>query len=438
MTSANISDSPIIKEDAEMLSMLGGALEGVLHNGRAIRIGIDDSVIKTVEDEVQFVRRSRGYAPLPIYIKSTGKHYKGDILAAGGQTKNTFCLVKHSDRMSGSLAYLSQHIGDLDDLGTYEGYLHNLEHMKRLLGIKPQRLCCDMHPGYVSTSYGGSLGIELFKVQHHYAHIASVMAEKGIFDQVIGIAYDGTGYGTDGRIWGGEFLICSPTDFKRAAHLGYVPMPGGDASVREAWKSASAYLYSAGLEAYIRDERWGLLKSALEKRINTVDSSSMGRLFDAVSSILEISQMAAYEGESAILLENKAAEHMKLDSKKDIRGYGFDIEAINGIYNINIMNCIREIFENKLSDGNTSEIAYRFHRTVAEFTAETCRLLRDSCGINKVAMSGGVFQNGVLFTMVVRELKHNGFEVFYNTVVPPNDGGIALGQAFAGIYGEVR
>lgn len=438
MTSANISDSPIIKEDAEMLSMLGGALAGVLYNGRAIRAGIDDSVIKAVGEEVQFVRRSRGYAPLPVYIKSTGKHYKGDILAAGGQTKNTFCLARHSGRMSGSLAYLSQHIGDLDDLRTYDSYLSNIEHMKDLLAIKPERVCCDLHPGYRSTGYGESLGIEVVGVQHHYAHIASVMAEKGIFDQVIGIAYDGTGYGTDGRLWGGEFLICSPQGFRRAAHLDYIPMPGGDASVREAWKAAAAYLYSAGLESYITSESWGVLKTAMEKHINTIDSSSMGRLFDAVSSILDISHTAAYEGESAILLENRAAEYMHRESSRNIRGYGFDIRAVNGVHNINVAECIGGIAGDKSGKGDTAEIAYRFHRTVAEFTAEACRLLRDSYGINKVAMSGGVFQNGVLFPMVISELKHNGFEVYYNTAVPPNDGGIALGQAFAGIYGEVR
>jgi hydrogenase maturation protein HypF len=169
MTSANISDSPIIKEDVEMLSMLGGSLAGVLYNGRDIRVGIDDSVIKTVDDDVQFFRRARGYVPLPVYIKGIEKQYKGDILATGGQTKNTFCLLKQSDRMSGNLAYLSQHIGDLDDLRTYDSYLYNIEHMKALLRVKPERICCDLHPGYASTRYAESLGAEIIRVQHHYA-----------------------------------------------------------------------------------------------------------------------------------------------------------------------------------------------------------------------------------------------------------------------------
>ncbi len=443
MTSANISDSPIIIEDEQMLSMLGGALVGVLHNSRAIRVGIDDSVVRAVGGDVQFVRRSRGYAPLPIYIKGKehwykGDYFKGDILAVGGQTKNTFCLVKHSSRMSGSLAYLGQHMGDLDELRTYENYISNVEHMKKLLDIKPERICCDLHPGYRSTSYGQSLGGELIYVQHHYAHIASVMAEKGIFDRVIGIAFDGTGYGTDGKIWGGEFLLCSPQGYSRAAHLEYVPMPGGDASVREAWRSAAAYLHSSGLESTIRYEGWELLKSAMTNHINTIDSSSMGRLFDAVSSILGISHTAAYEGESAILLENRAAEYLHGMNGSDIKGYGFDVEAFNGIYNIKMKECIREIVEAKAAKGDTAEIAYRFHRTVVDLTVETCRLLRDSHGINKVALSGGVFQNAVLFSMIVKDLKRNGFEIYYNTKVPPNDGGIALGQAFVGMYGEVR
>ncbi len=438
MTSANISDSPIIKDNDKMLANISGSLDGVLHNKRDIRIGIDDSVIKAVDDDVQFVRRARGYVPLPVYIKGADKQYRGDILATGGHLKNTFCLLKHSDRMSGSLAYLSQHIGDLDNLDTYDNYLHNIERMKALMKINPERVCCDLHPGYGSTGYAESLGTELVKVQHHYAHIASVMAEKGVFDEVIGIAYDGTGYGTDGRIWGGEFLICSPSGFKRAAHLRYIPMPGGDSSVREAWKSASAYLYSAGLEGYIRDERWGLLKKAMDNGLNIVESSGMGRLFDAVGSILDINHTDNYEGESAILLENKAAEYMQAEENRDIRPYGFDIEDINGIFNINMNACIGKIVEDKFSKQDIAVISYRFHRTVAEATVETCRMLRDRSGINKVAVSGGVFQNEVLFRMVLSQLRLNGFGVFYNTVVPPNDGGISLGQAFAGIFGEVK
>ncbi|HWQ31223.1 MAG TPA: carbamoyltransferase HypF [Negativicutes bacterium] len=437
MTSANISDSPIIKDDRDMLEMPGDGLTGVLYNKRDIRVGIDDSVTKVINGEAQFIRRSRGYAPLPVYINSSGERFSGDILATGGQTKNTFCLLTRGGRMPGSLAYISQHIGDLDDLSTYDNYLNNIEHMKGIFDIKPERICCDLHPGYASTDYAESTGLEVVKVQHHFAHIASVMAEKGIIDPVIGIAYDGTGYGTDGRIWGGEFLICSPSGFERAAQLSYVPMPGGDGSVREAWKSAAAYLYSAGLEEYISDPRWKLLKSAVEKGINTVESSSMGRLFDAVSSILDISHTAAYEGESAILLENKAAEYIKLEKKEKRATYGFDIEDSNGSYKINMKKCIRGIVEDKLSGESINEIAYRFHRTVSRLTVECARLLRVRYGINKAAISGGVFQNGLLFPMVLEELRQNGFEVYYNTKVPANDGGISLGQAFAGIYGEV-
>lgn len=437
MTSANISDSPIIKEDAEMLQMLGDDLAGVLRNGRDIRTGIDDSVVKAIGDDVQFIRRARGYVPLPVYIKGIGKGYSGDILTLGGQTKNTFCLLKQSAGLKGSLAYVSQHIGDLDDLGTYESYLWNIGHMKDLLRAKPERLCCDLHPGYASTAYAEQQGAEVLKVQHHYAHIASVMAEKGICEEVIGVAYDGTGYGTDGKIWGGEFLLCSPSGYRRAAHLDYVPMPGGDSSVREAWKSAAAYLHASGLESCIKDERWGLLKKALDSKLNVVESSSMGRLFDAVSSILGISHTAGFEGECAILLENKAAGYIHNNEEKHIKAYGFDINDINGVYNVNMNSCIRGIVEDRELKADAAAIAYRFHRTVAAMTTETCRRLRDKYGIRKVALSGGVFQNGILFGMVLKELRYNGFEVFYNTFVPTNDGGISLGQAFAGLYWEV-
>lgn len=435
MTSANLSGRPIIIEDCQMLTMLNKGVDGVLYNERKIRTGIDDSVVKADGYGMRMIRRGRGYAPLPIIIKDSDSGFRGSILACGGQTKNTFCLASHSSRIKGSLAYMSQHIGDLEDVDTYKAYVSNIKHLESLLGVVPERVCCDMHKGYTSAKYAHSLGLEVKEVQHHYAHIASVMAERGIYDEVIGIAYDGTGYGTDGKIWGGEFLLCGSKGFKRAAHLEYIPMLGGDASIMEAWKSAYMYLYRAGLETYIVGEEWKLLRAAVINNVNMIESSSMGRLFDAVSSILDIKHASSYEGECAVLLENKAAEYLDSRAFKNKKPYKYDIIYSGETYNIRVLHCIREILNEKSSGVDAAETAYRFHSTIAAFTAEVCRCIRDKYCISKVALSGGVFQNSLLFQLVIRELSHNGFEVFYNRSVPSNDGGIALGQAYVGIFG---
>lgn len=429
MTSANISDQPIIKDDCEILSLAGQSelLAGVLYNKRDIRISIDDSVVKCIDDSVQITRRSRGYAPLPVYIKGTEIDKSKQILACGGQLKNTFCLTK------GNFAYPSQYIGDMENEQTLELYRENLERMKSLLRIEPKLVCCDLHPDYPTTRLAESLGMEVIKVQHHYAHIASVMAEKGLYEDVIGISFDGTGYGEDGRIWGGEFLICSPKGYRRAGHLRYIPMLGGDTSIKEAWKSAMAYMYSAGAESEIKDGRWHLIKSALANKINTIDSSSMGRHFDAVSSILDIGHFANYEGECAIKLENEALLHALANKAADTKPYRYETVKVNGCYEIDTSAMIRQILSDKLSGADIGYVSYRFHLTVAEFTAGLCRILREENRINKVALSGGVFQNSILFEMLLKMLREAGFEVHYNTMVPANDGGISLGQAFVGM-----
>jgi hydrogenase maturation protein HypF len=321
----------------------------------------------------------------------------------------------------------------LEEADTYAAYVSNIKHMESLLGIVPEMVCCDLHPGYASTRYAHGLGLEVREVQHHYAHIASVMADQGICEEVIGIAYDGTGYGTDGKIWGGEFLLCGLKEFKRVAHLEYVPMLGGDASIAAAWKSAYMYLYRAGLETCMKREEAEILRAAVSKDVNMLESSSIGRLFDAVSSILDIKHSSSYEGECAILLENKAAQYAGKSGK--MKPYDYDIIYDGEAYNIRVLHCIRDIVEEKAKGTDTSLIAYRFHNTAAAFTAEICRLIRDKYCINKVALSGGVFQNSLLSEMVTKELAHSGFKVFMSRSVPQNDGGIALGQAFASIMG---
>ncbi|MDS1028980.1 carbamoyltransferase HypF [Bacillota bacterium LX-D] len=419
MTSANLSDEPIIKDDAEIFNLQHPFLSGVLYNKRRIIISIDDSVVKCFKNNTQFLRRARGYVPLPIAL---GKSTQIDLLACGGELKNTFCLVKRN------FAYLSQHIGDLEREENFQAFEKTMLRMEELLEISPSIVSCDLHPNYYTTRFAKKFGLELVQVQHHYAHIAAVMAEKQLDEEVIGVAFDGTGYGTDGKIWGGEFLLCSPLDFSRVGHLQYIPLPGGDLSVKEGWKTAYMYLYQAGLEDTINDGRWPILKAALLNNINMHESSSMGRLFDAVAVILGIRQQASYEGQLAILLENAAAQYLL--GGRELGSYDYTILENDHELVIDVFPCIRQMVAEQKQGKEITSIAYRFHRTVACFTVEMCTKLREKYKINKVAISGGVFQNSILFTQTVHDLERQGFEVLYNTKVPPNDGGISLGQAY--------
>ncbi|MDD2420616.1 MAG: carbamoyltransferase HypF [Heliobacteriaceae bacterium] len=429
MTSANISDQPIIKDDAVMLGIKHHHLAGVLFNRRQIRIGIDDSVVRSTGSGEQVIRRARGYAPVPVYLGPVSDR-PVMLLATGGQLKNTFCLTKQN------FAYLSQHIGELDNVEAIAVYQHNIERMTSLLRIQPEAVCCDLHPDYTTTKfalrYAQAKGVQLFRLQHHFAHIAAVLAEKQIFEPVIGVAFDGTGYGTDGKIWGGEFLLCTPQGFERVAHLQYVPMLGGDAAIKEAWKTACMYLDHAGLEAAIEEEKWPLLKAALLAGVNTISSSSMGRFFDAASAILGLQRVATYEGECAIQLENKAAEY-GADRPRG-KPYRYQLQAQDGKIIVDVGPCICDLVTAKTAMVPLPVIAYNFHYTVADLTANVCELLREKYRVNRVVLSGGVFQNAILFDLTVDMLQRRNFTVAFNSVVPPNDGGVSLGQAFAGTY----
>ncbi|MGI6684071.1 MAG: carbamoyltransferase HypF [Bacillota bacterium] len=428
MTSANISERPIIKDEGEIMAISDHRLKGVLSHNREIKVRVEDSVVKSLGNEMQFVRRARGYAPLPINLGSDfAKGKSPQVLALGGQLKNTFCLTK------GPFAYLSEYMGDLEEQDAFLSFQENIKRLGRLLKIQPELICCDLHPNYLTTKYAKGLSGQPVRVQHHYAHIASVLAEKQIFDQVIGISFDGTGYGTDHKMWGGEFLICSPQDFFRVGHLKYVSLLGGDSSVKEAWKSACCYLYQAGAESLIDDPRWPVIKAALNNGINTIESSSMGRIFDAVSSILGIRHQADYEGQCAIELERKAFDYQSQFPNSTKQAFPFQIEDEKGKLIINYSPCINGILAEKAAGRDIQEISYRFHQTIIESTGEVCLELRARYGINKVALSGGVFQNSILFHGLVTYLKERNFLVFYNTLVPPNDGGISLGQAFIGL-----
>lgn len=441
MTSANISGEPIIIDNLKMMSLSDKRLSGILYNNRRILTGIDDSVVKvSSNNSVQFIRRARGFVPLPVYL---GERFKKGrpVLACGSDLKNTFCVGQNG------YAYLSQFGGDLEEAQSFKVYKENIERFERILSIKPEKVCCDLHPGYQTSKFAKECGLEVLEVQHHHAHILSVMAENCLYHPVIGIAFDGTGYGTDGAMWGGEFLIASPDSFIRAGHLKYVPMLGGDSSVKEAYKTGYSYLFNLGLEMYIKDERWQLIKAALTNNINTVRSSSVGRLFDAVSFLAGIKDYSSFEGECAILLENYAAEYGAMHSQhglfmdyssekmKDFcKSYNYQISEVDGKLIGDMNRCIREIIADRENSADKREIAWRFHLTIIDYILNMCTRIRELYKIKDVALSGGVFQNSIIFDGAVSVLKRSGFNVFFNTKVPVNDGGISLGQAFAGMF----
>lgn len=411
-TSANISDRPLIKDEYEIFEMMQKEtmLAGVFYNERKIRVPLDDSVIRLVHDVPQMIRRGKGYVPSPIFIG------EGDyqILAAGGQLKSAFCLTK------GGFAYMSQFLGDLDSLENYHLYEDSVGRMKKLFKISPKLAVCDSHPLYAATDYAKKLGIPTLEIQHHHAHVASVMAEHHLKDSVLGVAFDGTGYGTDGAVWGGEFLICEGDRFKRAAHLEYVDMLGGDGSIKEAWKTALCYRYKY-LKSDGGDMRYALVTSALHNHINTVKSSSMGRLFDAVSADLGFCSYNNYEGECAIALENAAAECDDLPCHLE-----FLINDRNEISSKKIWRDIETALNN---DADVNRLALGFHYAIAEMIVAVCKKIN----IHQVALTGGVFQNKILLELSVSLLEKEGFKVYFNRAVPPNDGGIALGQAYLGM-----
>ncbi len=418
-TSANVSEEPIVKDDTSMLVWPG--LDGVLYSARRIAARADDSVAKVSDGRTQMIRRSRGYAPLPVILR--GKP-QGAVFAAGGQLKSTFCLA--SDRF----AYVGPHIGDLDNDGCMTAYRESLERLQKLLRISPELAVCDMHPGYASTVMAEETGLPLLRVQHHHAHIASVMAEHGLEEPVIGVAFDGTGWGCDTAVWGGEFLVCRGNRFERAGHIKSVRFLGGDEGMKDAVKSAMCYLHDAGLDAHICDDRWPLIRAALDSGVNTHGNSGLGRLFDAASAVLGICAYNRYEGECAIKLENLASEALERGTAPV--PMAFEVSDQNGILVADAAPVISVLAQ---SGGQSREaLALGFHRAVADMAVDICVRLREQTGISTAALSGGVFQNAVLLKDMMDKLAAKDFAVYINGEVPPNDGGISLGQAQIGLW----
>jgi hydrogenase maturation protein HypF len=426
MTSGNVSDEPISYKNEEAFRRLSNIADYFLFHNREIHMRCDDSVTRVYEGKPYILRRSRGYVPFPIKLSFPLEM----ILACGGELKNTFCLTR------GQYAFMSHHIGDLENLETLTSFEEGIEHFKKLFYIEPKAVAYDLHPDYLSTQYALSIqNIPRIGVQHHHAHIVSVMAENGIEGDVIGVSLDGTGFGLDGTIWGGEFIKANLRDFDRLAHLKKVPMPGSSMAIKEPWRMAMVYLSEAfGDEAIhlridlmkrIDFQKWDILKRAIEKKINTPWTSSMGRFFDAISSLLSIRDKVHYEGQAAteleIIADHRVKEEYPLRIHKDEKPMVIDLtEMIRGI--------VRDLIDGVSS----SKISGKFHRTIGHLIVETCETIRSKQKLNRVVLSGGVFQNIFLLTLVTEGLKRSGFNVYTHHLVPANDGGISLGQAVIG------
>jgi hydrogenase maturation protein HypF len=426
MTSGNRSDEPIAYENADAVASLQGIADLFLVHDRPIYVRCDDSVTRVMDGKESPVRRSRGDAPQPIALPLACPM---PILAVGGQLKGTFALG------TGKQAVVSHHLGDLDHLKAFQAFERDTELYQNLFQISPACIAHDLHPDFASTRYAvvraAKQGIRRFQVQHHHAHMASCMAEHGLNEPVIGVTFDGTGLGLDGNIWGGEFLVGDYKTFKRAAHLRYVAMPGGDRAVREPWRMAVAYLldaesHCAAFELRITESSIKLMRTMIASKINAPLTSSAGRLFDAVASILGVRDQVSYEGQAAMQLEWAA------DLSDGSAGYPFETSVGRTADDDPIIIDTRPTIAAICRDANLGKsvrfIAGQFHSTVATMIARVSVELRKRSGLNAVVLSGGTFMNARLTKDAIKLLENEGFRVFRHQVVPPNDGGLSLGQ----------
>jgi hydrogenase maturation protein HypF len=426
MTSGNRSDEPIAYEDQDALGRLAGIADLFLIHNRPIHVRCDDSVTRVVDGQELPLRRSRGYAPQPVPLPL---ECAVPMLAVGGQLKGTFALGR------GRQAFLSHHLGDLDHYAAYRAFEKDIALYQELFAVRPKIVAHDLHPDYSSTRYAQERaareGVELVPVQHHHAHLASCMAEHGLAEPVIGVTFDGTGLGTDGAVWGGEFLIGDYRQFRRAAHLRYVGMPGGDHAIREPWRMAVAHLTDGGMPSAPLKARLGaaelrVVEKMLERRFNTPPTSSAGRLFDAVASLAGVRDRVSYEGQAAVELEWLATE-VKADG-----AYPFDVgtmdEGAGAALVVDTRPLIAAVATEAGQGVEAAIIARRFHTTVVDLVSAICRRLGKATGIEAVVLSGGVFLNALLTHEVNARLYGEGFRVYRHRLVPPGDGGLSLGQ----------
>ena len=427
MTSGNPPGAPICRTDAEARDTLAPLADVILSHDRRIRVRADDSVTDVYEGEPYMIRRSRGYAPLPLFLPVMEDLQDG-VLAVGSELKNTFCLGQ------GGLFYLSPHIGDMGDSRSVECQRETAKRMESLLAIEPRAVAYDPHPAYHTTRLALSLGFPTIPVQHHHAHIVSCMAENGWDAPAIGVAFDGTGYGTDGSVWGGEILLVDYTGFKRIGSVEPYVQAGGERAAREGWRIAIGLLYgeemnpteiALRLDLGTKEEIEAQL-FLLKNGINSVKSTSAGRIFDAVSAVLGICQMSTFEGEAAMKLQF-AAEKWEEDG--EVFGFSLKRSAKDGHFFLPTTALFLKLMRRHLAGSSVSELAAAFHASLAEMIASGCREAREKTGISVAALSGGVFQNTLLLRLAERNLRRDGFRVLRHRLIPPNDGGLSLGQA---------
>jgi hydrogenase maturation protein HypF len=448
MTSANVSEEPIAFRNGEAFERLRSIADYFLTHDRDIHIRNDDTVLRVAGGLPSMVRRSRGYAPQPVFLSRPAP----SVLAVGGEMKNTVCLLK------GDRAFVSQHIGDLENAETLESFEHSISHLGSTFGIRPVIVAHDMHPDYLSTRWAlERKGVRTVAVQHHHGHVVSCLAENGREDRVIGIALDGTGYGTDGRIWGGEIMSADPSDFERLGHIANRPMPGGTSAVREPWRMAVSYLDAALRDdagAALREfefmesldplpmmkslgsraagtEKIRQVRALIHSAIPMPETSSMGRLFDGIAAIAGIRSIAAYEGQAALELEmamrpEGPGTHPMAEYGQ---GYAFHITEKQGLYEIDPDPVIREVYRDVINGLEAFSISWKFHAGVIASLVDVCRMVRSARGLGTVALSGGCFQNRFLLERLKSGLQKAGFEVLHHSLIPCNDGGLSLGQA---------
>jgi hydrogenase maturation protein HypF len=454
MTSGNLSEEPIAIDNMEAVHRLKSLADYFLVHNRDILLRCDDSVVRVTDGITRQLRRSRGFVPVPVFLREDriGKDLPS-VLAVGGELKNTICLTK------GSHAFLSQHVGDLENVESYNFFHEAIEHLERILEIRPQIIAYDLHPDYFSTKWAieqEGAAVAVIGVQHHHAHIASCMAENHIEGRVIGFALDGTGYGTDGNIWGGEVLVAGFTDFERAAHFEYIPLPGGAAAIREPWRMAVSYLahhfgrdclesksarfdipFVRELDQPKKRSKVNLLLRMMEQGVNSPLTSSCGRLFDAVAALIGIRQQVNYEAQAAIELEMAMAADTVLSAPESDIGYPMELVAERSPEQVTEVEHwiigTRPMFEALLEDlvrsVPTATISRRFHNGLVETFLQVATLLRKKTALNRVCLSGGTFHNVYLSQRLEAKLSEAGFEVFTQKEVPSGDGGLSLGQA---------
>jgi hydrogenase maturation protein HypF len=421
MTSGNVSDEPIAGSNQDALSRLGNIADLFLCHNREIVMKVDDSLVRHTSGTPRILRRSRGYTPTPIELP----FQTPDLLACGADLKGAPCLISQGQ------ALISQHLGDLENSETLLFFEETLAKLKAVYRIQPVALAHDLHPDYITTRWAERQSLPRVAVRHHHAHCASCMAENGLNERVIGVTFDGTGYGTDGQVWGGEFLVGDYRGFKRAAHIRYVPLIGGEQAIRQPWRMAATHLMDAfGVEW--REERLPLWDAASERGWRAFEAlsgrahastSSCGRLFDAVAALTGCCYENSYEGEAATLLEASA------DMSGPTEPLPWNLDISTTPWTIDVRSMVREIVLRIGRGDRISSISRDFHETVAEIVVATASKLRDENGVNAICLSGGTFQNATLLERSITRLAKTGFRVYSHSRVPTNDGGISLGQA---------